>query len=70
VIQSRSEQVNINGTSLQEQPDTREQHLQLKTEEVREELRYTVVEHEINTATTCTASMLAIGTAMCLLLMQ
>ncbi|XP_023706967.1 uncharacterized protein LOC111864145 [Cryptotermes secundus] len=70
VIQSRSEQVDINGTSLQEQPDTREQHLQVKTEEVREELRYTVIEHEGNTATTYTAWMLAIGTVMCLLLMQ
>jgi hypothetical protein len=44
--------------------------LQLKTEEVREELRYTVIEHEGNTATAYTASMLAIVTAMCLLLMQ
>jgi hypothetical protein len=70
VIQSRSEQVNINGTSLQEQPDTRKQHLQLKTEEVREELRYTVIEHEGNTAAACTDSILAIGTGMCLLLMH
>jgi hypothetical protein len=70
VIQSRSEQVNITGTSLQEHPDTREQHLQFKTEEFREELRYTVIENEGNTATACTASMLAILTAMCLLLMQ
>jgi hypothetical protein len=60
----------MNSTSLQEQPDTREQHLQLKTEEVREELRYTVIEHEGNTATVCTESILAIGTAMCLLLMH
>jgi len=70
VIQSHSEQVNINATSSQEQSDTREQHLQLETEEVRDELRYTVIEHEENMATVCTASLLAILTMMCLLLIQ
>jgi hypothetical protein len=70
VIQSRSEQVHINSTSSQEQPDTREQHLQLKSEEVREELRYTVIEHEGNTATVCTESMLAIGAILYLLLIH
>ena len=70
VIQSRSEHVNINGTSFQEPPDTREQHLQIETEEVREELRYTVIEHEGNVAVVHTASLLVTITLLCLLLIH
>jgi hypothetical protein len=70
VIQSRSEQVNINGTSFQESSDTKEQHLQLETEEVREELRYTVIEHEGNVAAVCTASMFVTITLLCLLMIH
>lgn len=70
MIQSRSEQVNINGTSFQEPPDTREQHLQLETEEVREELRYTVIEHEGNAAAAHAASMLVTVTLLGLLMVQ
>jgi hypothetical protein len=70
VIQSRSEHVNINGTSFQEPPDTREQHLQIETEEVREELRYTVIEHEGNVAAARTASLLVTITLLCLLLIH
>lgn len=70
MIQSRSDQVNINATSSQEQPDTKEQHLQLETEEIREELRYTVIENEGNMATVCAASVLATVTMLCLLLIH
>jgi hypothetical protein len=70
VIQSRSDQVNINATSSQEQPDAREQHLQLETEEIREELRYTLVENEGNVATVRTASVFATATMLCLLLIH
>lgn len=70
MIQSRSDQVNINATSSQEQPDAREQHLQLETEEIREELRYTLVENEGNVATVRTASVFATATMLCLLLIH
>jgi hypothetical protein len=70
VIQSRSEHVNINGTSIQEPSDTREQHLPLKTEEVREDLRYTVIEHEGNVATVRAASLLVTITLLCVLLVH
>jgi hypothetical protein len=70
VIQSRSEQVNINGTSFQETRDTREQHLQLETEEVREELHYTIIEHAGNVAAVCTASLLVTMTLLCVLMMH
>lgn len=70
MIQSRSDHVNINATSSQDQPDAKEQHLQLKTEEIREELRYTVIENEGNFATVHAASVLAIATMLCLLLIH
>jgi len=70
MIQSRSEHITVNGTSFQEPPDTREQHLQIETEEVREELRYTVIEHEGNVAAVCTASLLVTVTLLCLLLIH
>ncbi|KDR19220.1 hypothetical protein L798_06275 [Zootermopsis nevadensis] len=70
VIQSHSDQVNINATISQEQPDAREQHLQLETEEIHEELRYTVIENEGNMAAVRATSFLAIVAMLCLLLIH
>lgn len=70
MIQSHSDQVNINATISQEQPDAREQHLQLETEEIHEELRYTVIENEGNMAAVRATSFLAIVAMLCLLLIH
>ncbi|XP_069692522.1 uncharacterized protein qsm [Periplaneta americana] len=65
VVESRrAEQISINATSTQEQPEA---HLKLETEEVREELRYMVIENHAAAATRYGA-LAAVLTLLALLL--
>ncbi|PSN31893.1 hypothetical protein C0J52_27172 [Blattella germanica] len=64
VIQSLSEDVNT--ANSQEQPNAKDQHLKLETEEVREELHFTVIEENSSATNLSFGSLIAALVILCI----